>query len=183
MGRGLAGLVLLALAGCGGGSSAPRDPLAGQLAPCPRIAILAPGADLTRYRPGAPQDLTGMTTDARIAGFDAVCDYAGRDRQALEVRITPRFEAERGPAAEGRAVDLPWFVALTDVGDRNLLARESYATRITFPANAPRASASGPTARLTLPLGEGRRASDYLVRISFQLTPQELELNRRRGPR
>jgi hypothetical protein len=33
-----------------------------------------------------------------------------------------------------------------------------------------------------VPLGE-RRATDLVLRLSFQLTPEELELNRQRGPR
>ncbi|WP_237214522.1 hypothetical protein [Falsiroseomonas oryziterrae] len=169
-------LAALALAGCGatGGSGA------GATA-CPRIAILADGADLTRYRPGAPPDLTQMVVDARIAGFEARCDVTNRGG-ALEVRITPRFEAERGPAAQGRTAELGWFAAVTDTAD-NVLDRVSGRTQVTFPANTTRAAAAGPAVQLDLPLAGGQRAADYLVRLSFQLTPEELAQNRRRGPR
>ncbi len=50
-----AGMAALALAGC----AQPVDPLAPQ-APCPRIAILSDGADLTRFRADSAQDLTGL---------------------------------------------------------------------------------------------------------------------------
>ncbi|HEV7263968.1 MAG TPA: hypothetical protein VGN83_03495 [Falsiroseomonas sp.] len=152
-------------------------------APCPRIAILADGADLTRFRGGAARDLTARTLDARIAGFNARCDYAGSDRRALEVRITPRFEAERGPAAEGRSADLPWFVALSDAADTRLFARVAQSTPVTFPPNVQRAEAVGRPVQVVVPLPEGRRAADYVLRLSFQLTPEELALNRQRGPR
>jgi hypothetical protein len=36
---------------------------------------------------------------------------------------------------------------------------------------------------LSMPLTGGRRAADYVVRVSFQLTPEELALNRQRGVR
>ncbi len=51
--QGVIAAALLALAGCGssGGSSS-------SAAPCPRIAILAEGSELTRYRPGAARDLS-----------------------------------------------------------------------------------------------------------------------------
>jgi hypothetical protein len=174
-----AGLALpLLLSACGGSGSAP----AAGAAPCPRIAILADGADLTRFRSGAARDLTALTVDARIAGFQARCDYAGSDRRSLEVRLTPRFEAERGPAAEGRTADLPWFAVLTDVEDTTLVSRISETTRVTFPANVQRAEATGRPVRVMVPLGE-RRATDFVLRLSFQLTPEELELNRQRGPR
>jgi hypothetical protein len=178
MGIGLLALPL-ALAACGSSS----EPAAGSQAPCPRIAILADGADLTRFRSGAARDLTAMQVDARIAGFDARCDYASRDRRALDVRITPRFAAERGPAFEGRAADLPWFVAMTDAADSTLLERVAATTRVTFPANVLTATTNAQPVRLTVPIGGEVRARDYILRISFQLTPEELALNRARGPR
>jgi hypothetical protein len=175
---GALGLSLLMVA-CGGSTSLPP---AGA-APCPRIAILADGADLTRFRAGAGRDLTALTLDARITGFQARCDYEGRDQRALEVRLTPRFEAERGPAAQASDVQLPWFVALSDSGDTTILARVAESTPVTFPPNVQRAEAVGRPVRVTVPLGEGRRAADYVLRLSFQLTPEELALNRQRGPR
>lgn len=182
-GRGaMAAALLPLLAACGGGSGI-TGPLANIQAPCPRIAILADGADLTRFRPGAERDLTAMIADARVSGFEAQCDFASRDRRALNVRVTPRFEAERGPAAQGRVLDLGWFVALSDSADTAVLNRQAFTTRITFPPNVPRATVEGGTARLTLPLSETMRAVDYHVRISFQLTDEELALNRARGPR
>ena len=171
---------LMALGAC---SSSPSGPTGSTQAPCPRIAILADGADMTVFRTAGQRDLTAMVLDARITGFDATCDYTGRDRTALSVRITPRFEAERGPAAESRAAELPWFVALSDVGDTTLLDRQAFTTRLTFPTNVPRLVGPGATARVNVPLGEGVRAVDYAIRISFQLTPEQLAHNRARGPR
>jgi hypothetical protein len=172
----LAGLALLAACGSDQGASS------GQ-APCPRIVILADGADLTRFRGGASGDLTALTADARIAGFEANCDFASRDRSGLAVRVTPRFEVERGPAAQGRTLDVPWFVALTDAGDATVLDRQAFTSRVSFGPNVVRDTIQGQTARLTVPLGQGARAADYTVRISLQLTPEELALNRARGPR
>jgi len=178
--QGVMALAVLALAGCG--SSGGSGGSSSNTAPCPRIALLAEGAELTRYRPGAPRDLTQMTFDAEIVGFDARCDYASRDRSALEVRVTPRFSAERGPAADGRTVELPWFVAVSDAGDTELLNRVASSTRLTFTTNVNRTAATGSSVTLTLPLGE-RRAADYAVRIAFQLTQDELAQNRTRGLR
>jgi hypothetical protein len=170
----------LGLAGCGS-SSEPASLV--RQAPCPGIVILADGADLTRFTPGSGYDLTRVVVDARIAGFEARCDYASRDRRSLEVLITPRFDAERGPAAQGRSQELGWFVAVTDSADTRLLDRQAFTTRVTFPPNVARAQAAAQPLRLVLPIGNGTRAEDYIVRLSFQLTPEELALNRRRGPR
>jgi hypothetical protein len=80
-------------------------------------------------------------------------------------------------------VDLPWFVVLTDAEDREVLARVAATTRLGFAPNVPRAQALGQVVQLDMPIGGGRRAADYTVRVSFQLTPEELALNRQRGPR
>jgi hypothetical protein len=170
----------LGLAGCG--SSSEPVPLARQ-APCPGISILADGADLTRFTQGSDYDLTRMVVDARIAGFEARCDWVSSDRRSLEVLVTPRFDAERGPAARERNLELPWFVAVTADNDTRVLDRQAYATRVSFPPNVARAQATAQPVRLVLPLGNGTRAEDYVVRLSFQLTQEELALNRRRGPR
>lgn len=174
----LAGLALLAACGSDSGRSSRSDQ-----APCPRIVILADGADLTRFRAGASGDLTALTADARVAGFEANCDFARSDRSALNVRVTPRFEVERGPAAQGRTLEIPWFIALTDEGDSAVLDRQASTSRPTFGPNVVRTTIQGQTVRLSMPLGQGRRAADYTVRISLQLTPEELALNRARGPR
>jgi hypothetical protein len=177
----------LALAACGGREDAEGArtiaTLANELAPCPRIVILGDGADLTRFRPGGDRDLTAMVVDARIEGFNASCDYANSARDSLAIRLTPRFEAERGPAAEGRTAELPWFVALTDPGDQSVLDRRGFAARASFPPNTPRATVIGQQARLAVPLRPGARAQDYTIRLSFQLSPEELAHNRARGPR
>lgn len=169
----LAGLA--ALAGCGGSA-----PVGLSTAPCPRISILADGADLTRFRPGGPQDLSAMAVDARITGFQAQCDFAGRDR--LDVRVTPQFSVERGPALAGRTADLPWFLAVS-TPEEEVLDRTAETTRVAFAQNVGRAAASGPTVRFTMPIGNGVRAQDFLVRLSFQLDEAELAYNRARGPR
>ncbi len=187
VGKRMAALVALALpallAACGSGNSPPRNPLTSGQASCPPITILADGADMTRYLPGPVRDLTAMVLDARISGFDAVCDYAASDRRAIEVRISPRFYAERGPAAVGRTGELPWFVAMTDAADQDVLDRQSFITRFSFPAGTGRTTVNTQDARLRLPIGDGVAATSYVVRLSFQLTPEELALNRSRGPR
>jgi len=168
---GLALAAVLALGACG--SEVTRT------APCPRITLLRDGADLTRFRAGAGQDLSVMTADARLAGFNARCDFADRGR-SVAVDITPRFAVEQGPAGTTASVDLPWFVAVSDDRDTRILDQLDTTTRATFPANQSRAVTVGEAVRLTLPAAE---IETFNVRISFRLTPEELAYNRRRGAR
>ncbi|MBP0466844.1 hypothetical protein J5Y09_23145 [Roseomonas sp. PWR1] len=167
----------LALAGCGGGTTASNSPPA----PCPRISILADGSDLTRFRPGAGQDLAAMTADARLIGFSARCDYTRR-REGVAVTLSAVFDVERGPAATGAVADLPFFVAVTDAEDTQVIDRREFVARVTFSSNVNRQRVQSASVTLNFP-AEERLVENHNVRLSFQLTPEELALNRRRGPR
>lgn len=171
---GLAGAAMLA--GCGGGGSSTSVP-----APCPRVTILADGADLTRYRPGAVQDLATMTTDARLVGFEARCDYMRR-REGVSVTLSAIFEVERGPVAQVRQAVLPWFLAVTDATDSQVIDRQEFGALVDFGPNVNRVRVQSRPVTLTFPADE-RLVENHNVRLSFQLTPEELALNRRRGPR
>ncbi|MCK8784057.1 hypothetical protein M0638_06650 [Roseomonas sp. NAR14] len=166
---------LALLGGCGDASLLP--------ARCPRIAILADAADLTQFRPGGGQDLTAMQVDGRMVGVSGQCDYAGRGREALNVTLSVAIEAERGPAAEGRTADLPYFIAVTGRDERRILDKQPTVTTVRFGANTTRTTVRTDSMTIRLPLGDRHQAEDYTVLVGFQLTPEQLALNRRRGPR
>lgn len=176
--KALAGLTAtVLLAGCGRTGYETSPP-----APCPRITILADGADLTRYRPGAVPDLASMTSDARLIGFQAQCDYTDR-RRSVVASISAIFDVERGPGATGqRTVNLPWFIAVTNAGDSEIIDRREFTTPITFEGNANRVRVQSRPVSFNFPADE-RLVENHNVRLSFQLTREELETNRRRGPR
>lgn len=169
------GGALLLLAGCGGGGALPQ-----MTAPCPRVAILADAADLTRFRAGGGRDLTAMELNASVAGFQARCDYAPGGA-GLDVTLTPGFTAERGPAATGRAAEIPYMVAVAE-GENRILARQAYTMRVSFPANVSRIRSTGEEVTIRIP-GSPQEAARKQVWLGFVLSPEELALNRERGPR
>ena len=163
-----AGLVPL---GCGGGGE-------GFAPACPDAAILRDAADLTRFR-GPGQDLTDMALDGRITGLQGKCTRDGRT--AVLTTVTPTLELTRGPAAQGRTAELAYFVAVGQ-GDR-VLDKQVFPLRAEFPPNTDRVRLSGDDVELRLPVKPGETAAAYRVLVGFQLTPEELALNRRRGAR
>ncbi|MFC7737804.1 hypothetical protein ACFQX4_18665 [Roseomonas sp. GCM10028921] len=166
------------LAGCGGRGGA----LSGRhQAPCPRVALLAEAVDLTRYHPGAAPDIGTMEVDARLTGFQARCDYAPRDA-GLDVTLAVQVAAERGPAAAGRVIELPYLIAVTDEGEDRVLNRGTDTLRVTFTDNERRTAVQGEEMMVRIP-GDPRRAAEKAVLIGFQLTPEQLAQNRRRGVR
>ena len=171
-----AGIALgaLALAGC---SPARMEDL---LVTCPSLLLPADVADLTRYAPGAAPDLSTTELDARIAGVDGNCRRGRRDR-TVEASVSLRMQVDRGPAAPGRGAQIPWFVAIVD-GDQ-VLSRQRFVLPVTFAANTTRSALSTQSVDVSFPVGEGRRVQDMRIMVGFALTPEEVALNRRRGPR
>lgn len=164
---------LTALAAC----SAPKPT---EFAPsCPRVAIVADAADISRYRPGGGQDLTDLVLDGRIAGFKGNCER--EDANNVRTNVTVDMALLRGPASGGRRTQISYFIAVRD-GDR-LLDKQTYNLGITFPDNQDQIRMSGPETSLIVPVNKEKSAAAYDVLIGFLLSADELALNRRRGPR
>jgi hypothetical protein len=168
---------LLLLSGCGGGSQNAAGP---QFAPpCPRPALVRQAEDITRYN-GAGNDMTDMVLDGRITGLRGSCQLADQAEQ-LDVMVQVDLDLARGPAAPGRTLDVAYFVAATE-GDQILQKQVQFA-RVAFPPNVDRVRVSGRPVHLRLAVGPNKSGAAYAIRVGFQLTPEELQLNRARGPR
>ncbi len=171
--RRLSGAVLAAalLAGCGSSEL--------QYAPaCPQLSLLAEGADLIRFN-GPGRDVTDRVLEARISGVDAAC-RSGRNGDVLAT-ITVRADMARGPAAQGRRAQVPYFVAVMD--GETILDRQAFVLDGTFPPNVESIRAAGSELELRFPGTAGRGASRYRIIVSLQLTEEELAHNRRGAQR
>lgn len=173
MRRWMVAATALALAGCGGGR------LEDRLVACPQLSLPADAADLTRYLPNAPQDLSTLVLDARITAVDGSCRRGRRD-QTVDATISVRMRVDRGPAATTRAAELPWFIAVVQ-GDE-VLSRQGFVLPVAFAPNTTRAELATPAVEIAFPARQGRRIQDMRVLVGFRLSPEELALNRRRGP-
>jgi len=146
---------------------------------CPRVATPADTADLVRFRTPESRDLTDLVVSARITSLSGTCSPVNRGA-AVQVTVSLGIEATRGPAAQGRAVQVPYFVAVS-LADEQILDKAVYALAIEFPANVQRARMRGEEIRLTIPVSADRPAASVTVHVGFQLTEQELALNRSRA--
>ena len=145
---------------------------------CPRVASPSDTADLVRFRTPESRDLTDLVVSARITSLNGTCALVNRNA-AVQVTVTMGVEAMRGPAAPGRTIQLPYFVAVTGP-DEEVLDKAVYTLAVEFPANMQRARMQGEEIRLTIPVTAERPASANRVYVGFQLTEQELALNRSR---
>ncbi len=165
-------LALVLLAGCGGSDNDSFAP------PCPQPSIPRDFNDLSRYR-GAGRDLTDSVLDGRITGLSGSCKRDGAD--AVLATVSVGIELNRGPAAPSRIAELAYFVAVSQ-GER-ILDKRVFTLRAEFPANTDRVRLTGDDVELRLPVTASKTAAAYRISVGFQLTPAELEVNRRRGVR
>jgi hypothetical protein len=170
---------LLAAAFAGLAGLADCTPVSNQFPPaCPRTGTLGDASDITRYRPGG-RDLTDLLLDGRITGVNGSCTKS--DRRTLAVSLSVSMLLVRGPAAGSAPLEVPFFVAVSRGGE--ILDKQVYRVVPAFEANSSTARVTSDPINITLPIGRETLGSAYDVVVGFQLSPEELALNRRRGPR
>jgi|TARA_B100000315_G_scaffold247724_1_gene276832 hypothetical protein len=167
------GAVCLLLSACGLFGDAPP--------PCPQVSIMDQAKRVTFYRPGPGRDLTDVTYEVEIRDIAFECDYDFDDiGDNVELRLNILFVAQRGPAAEGGRVEMPYFSAVTDPS-RRILAKKLFTVVLEFEGNAVRSQVVEELAQ-TIPFPPGADGSAYKSFIGLQLTPGQLEdLKRERG--
>jgi hypothetical protein len=169
----VATLLLPLLSACG--------PARNQFAPaCPRPSFLADAADLDIYRPGvAPggaHDITDLVLHARIIGVSGNC-RPGDNKDQLATTVTVGVELTRGPSMQGRDIDVPVFVAVTE--GETILDKRVYQVHATFPSNVDRMTFTTGEIAMTLPISSTKSGAAYSILTGFQLSPDQIIQNRR----
>ena len=169
----LLGLLTL-LDGCGPGKD--------EFAPvCPRATPLWEAADLSRYRDesaASTQDIRDMILSGRVTAIPAKCEAGDKASQlAADVGIT--VQLTRGPAMQGRATNVQYFLAVTENG--NILDKQVYQSAVVFPPNVDQVTLTSPSVHMVFPISPTKSGAAYTVLAGFQLTPEELAYNRRHG--
>lgn len=143
--------------------------------PCPPVYIMADAAKITKYRPGPGRDLTDVEMEGEVVAFKGDCIY---DDKGGEVSLQLAFELRRGPAATGRTLDVTYFVAVPKFypapGAKGL-----FTFPVTFPETVDRIRVTDDEVSMRLPVRDKELIDNYEIYLGFQLTPEEMEDNRR----
>ena len=166
-------LPVLLLAGCGNDDPNAFPPV------CAKVAILHDAADLTVDTPRG-HDLTDLIVDGRITRLGGHCK-SGRDNATLDTDVTVSMELTRGPALKTASTTVPWFVAVAR--GEQILDKHVFTLPVTFPPNTDGVSVTTDPVLLHLPTTHGLSGPSYHIIVGFQVTPDELALNRQRGER
>jgi hypothetical protein len=166
----LPALLALPLFGCGPGRN--------EFAPlCPSARLIPTLADVTRYaRPGPAHDLTDLILQARVMAVNGACK-AGDDKAILPTTVNITISVQRGPAMQGREADIPVFLAVTE-GDI-IRDKKVFPVHVVFPPNVDRLAMDSGDINLNLPVSPQKLGNAYGVIAGFQLSPEELEANRK----
>ena len=169
----LVGLLVL-LDGCG-----PKKP---DFAPaCPRADLLWEAADFSRYRDSsatATQDIRDLVLSGRITGIQAKCQQ-GDTAAELTADLAVAIRFTRGPAMQGRAADVQYFVAVTEGGQ--VRDKQIFAVHVVFPENQDQVTWLSDPVHMVFPVSPTKSGAAYTVLASFQFTRDELSAMRRRS--
>ena len=165
------GLGLFALAACGSTEPQPPPPL------CPATLLLDGAERTTAYRAddARPSEIRYL---AVLRDLTSTCHYYnGQDSSGVDVDLSFKVIAERGPAFSG-GDELTYFIA-TMGPDRRILAKEMLRGDLTF-AEAEERAGWSEAITLRLPSVAPGAAGSYTLYVGFQL--DDAELARRQQP-
>jgi len=149
-----------------------------QFAPaCPELKLLNDGADLARFNERG-QDVTDLLVSARISAVPASCEAGSRGKVNATMRVV--MVASRGPALPERSAQVPYFVTVMD-GQR-VLQQKDYVMPVSFPPNVDQVTVASDDIMMEFPVTPEKSAAAYTIFVSFRLTPQQLQYNRRNAP-
>jgi hypothetical protein len=143
--------------------------------PCPPVYIMSDAAKITKYRPGSGRDLTDVEMEGEVVAFKGDCVY---DAKGGEVSLQLGFELRRGPAATSRTLDVSYFVAVPKFYPAPE-AKGVFTFPVTFPDTVDRIRVTDDEVSMRLPVRTKELIDNYEIYIGFQLTPEEIENNRR----
>jgi hypothetical protein len=147
---------------------------------CPTPRRLTDAARIALYRPGSSgRDITDLVLEGTITDVSGVCKD-GDDKNTVQVDAAVTFQVTRGPAMQGNTVDVPYVVAVA-LGE-DIKQEAAFRLRVTFPSNIGTVNLVSDPVHMVFPVTKTTNASSYTIWAFFRLTPEQLELNRQRGP-
>lgn len=161
---------------------------------CPQVTVLRDAGKITRYRPGARpgtaaparRTVTGASLpspDVEVRGvlgeIEGSCTY---DDTGVTIDMGIDVVVQKGAALNGVGTSLGYFVAVIDPEQR-VVRRETFEAAFTFPSpEAGSRTGSREELRQHIPLAAGQDARQWQVMLGFELTPAQVDENRRPIP-
>ena len=149
---------------------------------CPTVKLLKDADKIINYKPGVGRDLSDISFEAELTGFSGECEYIGNDGIYTGVALTLKlgFDITRGPAEKARKVKLAYFVAVPEFFP-NPRGKSAFSRVVVFPRARNSISLVDDPIEIEIPLKQNRYGPEMKIFVGFQLTKDQLELNRQRN--
>ncbi len=148
---------------------------------CPTISILADADTMTRFR-GEGRDLPDIHFQAQVSDAVTRCSYgrAWGQRYAY-ARVRVDFEIELGTAAYPAPVSIPYFVAVILPDSQTVLTKEVFTIDVPLSETRRVVVLEDYVDRIAIPVDDTTGGGAYEIVVGFELSPEQLAFNRRRG--
>ena len=150
--------------------------------PCPEVSVLPEAATVTRFREGPGRDIIDEIFSGAIADVQMGCEHdidEDTGEGTLSMAVAMMIHAERGAANRDRRALFRYFVSLTDPS-RKIIAKETFDLPSVFPGNHNRMLVTDDPVELTIPLKKGMTGVNFRVVVGFQLSREDMKINRLR---
>lgn len=144
--------------------------------PCPTVGVLNGTDHLTLFN-GRGRDLTDVVLRAEIAKVVTSCEY-NVDERLISVDLAYNGVAEIGPAAQSRTQTVTTFVAVTRRFGAKV-KKQIYEVPLVFEGASRQIQFVKSVNGTQIPYGADADGRIYEILIGFQLTPEQLDYNRK----
>ena len=142
---------------------------------CPQVSVLNAPGELTRFSDGKIGTLSAVLFHARMEVFGGHCDI---EKEAAFVTTDARLIVIRGPAETKREGTFVFFVAILN-GQREVIMREAFPIIVKFEGPERRVEFED-SVTVQIDLQPNIDPASYSIYAGFEMSPEELEFNRRR---
>jgi hypothetical protein len=164
----LAALACLGLAAC---HSDPNE----EAVQCPKPYLLPEASHFTHYD-GRGTDLSNLVLNVRLTDVEGAClGKLGEKQENAHAHAV--MVVSRGPAAQSAEADIPYKIGVMRAGQ--IIDEKGFVAHVTFPPNVTTLQVTGQEIPMLLPTGKNVTGPDYHLYFWLDLTPAELEANRR----
>lgn len=144
--------------------------------PCPPSAALADAVSITEFGRGSSRDDSNVIHSARIEGTVFDCQVVGSQVQGRLGVVGTLMLGRKGKAGP---VSLPIFIALTRAGT-DVVSKRFDTIEFEVERGATTAQFEKAIPDFTFNLASGESTLSYEILTGFNLTPDQIEYNRKR---
>jgi len=142
---------------------------------CPRVAVLDAPGEITRFVGAPTGSISDVLFQAKMEITGVSCEI---EKEAVYVTSDASLFLMRGPAEQKGEIQFAFFVAVLN-GQKQVILRQAFPVIVKFKGDESRLDFKD-SVTIEIKKEQNVDAATYTIYAGFELTPEELEFNRRR---